>query len=185
MRTIKGGGKLMKKITVKQILIVSLILNALLMFFSYSQYKDKDSVKRDIIIMYLSNQHNIKDDLSNVLKGKENRETVINSLTQAKGCFMENINYLGNANVLANQTALAKVEEAYLFNRKGYSIVNQAILSETNGNLTQQDICDIEEYLSNVDSYIKQLNINFDTAKKGSSRDLVNKIRDSIRKIQY
>jgi len=110
---------------------------------------------------------------------------VINSLTQVKGCFMENINYLGNVNVLASQTGLAKVEEAYLFNRKGYSIVNQAILSETSGDLTQQDIGSIEEYLSNVDSYIKELNINFETAKKGSSRDLLKKIRDSIRKIQY
>lgn len=175
----------MNKITVKQILIASLILNVLLMFFSYFQYKGKDSVKRDIIVRYLSNQHNIKDDLASVLKGKENRETVINSLTQAKGWLMENINYLGNTTVLADQTGLSKIEEAYYLNRKGYNIVNQAILSETNGSLTLQDIHNIEEYISNVDSYIKALNINFETVKKESSKDLLNKIRDSIKKIQY
>lgn len=169
----------------KRILIISLILNILLVLFSYYQYKVKDGIKRDMILVYTSNQGDIKDDLSNVLKGRENIQAVMESLTQAKGWIMENRDLLTNNASPENQSGLAKVEKAYYFNRKGLYIVDKSIISVTHQGLTQENISDIEAYISALDLYTKELNINYETIRKKSSKYLLNIIRSSINKIQF
>jgi hypothetical protein len=135
--------------------------------------------------VYTSNQGDIKDDLSNVLKGKENRQAIMESLTQAKGWIMENTDILTNNANSANQSGLAKIGKAYYFNRKGLHIIDKSIISISRQGLTQENISDIESYISALDLYIKELNINYETIKKHSSKYLLDKIRNSINKIQF
>lgn len=175
---------MLKKSWIKNILILSLVLNFIFGALTFYVYTSKEKVNKGIITRYIYNQNNKKDILKKALSNKDNKVEFLNDITMARNIIYENRNIFSIEGQEDNKLKFTKIQEAYLYERENENVLLEIQKHVLENNLTETDYNKILRLIGELDKYVVLLDLQDTNLNKESVKSLTNKVQMAIEKLE-
>lgn len=163
----------------KKLLVFLLLSNVAVGCFLVIQTLKVNELKKAVITQYIQSQNNINDLLRDALEQYKigNEERFKSNLHLANAEFQTVTNLIGNSTPIGEKIGVS--ESIWSFHSKGKNIIHSSFEKSISGEITKEEIGNIEDYLVELNHFAKQLTLIY---LKGSPDKVLGNIEEILNK---
>lgn len=144
------------------IIIALLILNVILGWNLYDEYKKNEQYERDMLTNYFEYQRMIYGSLEGKLKNTESSKELAKNLKDAYAYARSSVFAIGNATPIGQHLYLPNSTSLLYLSSDGAKIIGDAMERAIDGNLSNDDIENLKKYNTWLEKFNQEVGFNYE-----------------------